>query len=537
MRFLSIRWRIVLSYVLLTALTVSVIGAVALALVQRNLDAQEREFLTANAQVVAKQAANLMRPLNQSSLQGLVDTSAFLGSSQVRIKDTTGAVLADSGSKVADRMLWIASAPGLNAIADRPVVAFGFLTPLEGKSALSEMDARMLRFLFPNARFTVMERQSRAMGDRIGIGKQTSSYSDLIVDSADEDAPASSGELRLVSAPIMVGAQPIGTVELMSNVSYASAALATAGNAFLAAALGATALAVVIGLGVSSSLTAPLQKLAGAAQRMAHGDMAARAPAPHNPPRNEVDQLGLEFNDMADELETSFHQLSAERDALRNFITDASHELRTPITALRMSNELLQGPAGENSAERAEFLAQNEAQLARLQWITTNLLDLSRFDAGLMTLDKAPQDVSDLLHSAASGFALRAQKAGVRLDVAEPDQPIRLNCDRARMEMALTNLIDNALKFTPAGGSIILRAERGEKAIQLSVCDTGKGIPEKDLPHVFERFYRAQNASAPGSGLGLAIVKSIAQAHGGSVSAKSEIGKGSCFVVELPLVA
>ncbi|MFZ1795009.1 MAG: HAMP domain-containing sensor histidine kinase, partial [Anaerolineae bacterium] len=224
-------------------------------------------------------------------------------------------------------------------------------------------------------------------------------------------------------------------------------------------------------------------------------------------------------------------------DALRNFITDASHELRTPITALRMSNELLQGPAGENSAERAEFLAQNEAQLARLQWITTNLLDLSRFDAGLMTLDKAPQDVSDLLHSAASGFALRAQKAGVRLDVAEPDQPIRLNCDRARMEMALTNLIDNALKFTPAGGSIILRAERGEKAIQLSVCDTGKGIPEKDLPHVFERFYRAQNASAPGSGLGLAIVKSIAQAHGGSVSAKSEIGKGSCFVVELPLVA
>lgn len=536
MRFLSIRWRIVLSYVLLTALTVAVIGSVALALVQRNLAEQEQDFLTANAQVVAKQAANLMHPqLNQYSLQGLVDTSAFLGSSQVRIKDASGAVLADSGPKVADRMLWIASAPGLDSIADRPVVAFGFLTPLEGKSALSGMDARMLRFLFPNARYTVMERQSRAMGSKIDIGEQYASVDDVNLSQSDTAIGQTQGEPVLVSAPIKVGDKAIGAVELMTRASYTSAALASAKNAFAAAALGATALAVVIGLGVSRSLTAPLQKLAGAAQRMAQGDLAARATAPRNPPRNEVDQLGLEFNDMADELQASFQQLSSERDALRNFITDASHELRTPITALRMSNELLQGPAGDDPAERAEFLAQNEAQLARLQWITSNLLDLSRFDAGLMTLDKAPHDVSDMLHSAASGFGLRAHKAGVRLDVAEPDQPIRLNCDRARVEMALSNLIDNALKFTPAGGSITLSAAQTGPAARLMVRDTGKGISAGDLPHVFERFYRAQNASAPGSGLGLAIVKSIAQAHGGAATAHSEPGQGSLFVIELPL--
>jgi signal transduction histidine kinase len=391
----------------------------------------------------------------------------------------------------------------------------------------------MLRFLFPNARYTVMERQPRAMGNKIDIGEQAKSVNDLRLTQDDAAASQPQGEPVLVSAPIKVGDKSIGAVELMTRASYTSAALASAKNAFAAAALGATALAVVIGLGVSRSLTAPLQKLAGAAQRMAQGDLSSRATSAHNPPRNEVDQLGLEFNDMAGKLEASFQQLSAERDALRNFITDASHELRTPITALRMANELLQGAAGSDPAERAEFLAQNEAQLARLQWLTANLLDLSRFDAGLTTLDKAPQDAEDLMRAAASGFALRAQKAGVRLDVLEPGQPIRLNCDRARMEMS--NLIDNALKFTSAGGSITLSAERGEKAIRLCARDTGKGISDKDLPHVFERFYRAQNVNAPGSGLGLAIVKSIAQAHGGAVFATSQLGAGSLFVMELPV--
>jgi signal transduction histidine kinase len=236
---------------------------------------------------------------------------------------------------------------------------------------------------------------------------------------------------------------------------------------------------------------------------------------------------------MAGRLEASFSDLAAERDALRRFIADASHELRTPITALRSFNELLQGPAAGDPAAQAEFLAESRVQLDRLEWVTRNLLDLSRLDAGLIELDHALHDAGELIEAAACGFWAMAREKAIDLTVRPPACPVAVRCDRARMELAVSNLLDNALKFTPAGGRVEIGADGRDDVVRLWVRDSGPGIEPEDLPRIFERFYRGQG-DGQGSGLGLAIVQSIVQAHGGQIWVEGEPGAGSLFSIHLP---
>ena len=238
---------------------------------------------------------------------------------------------------------------------------------------------------------------------------------------------------------------------------------------------------------------------------------------------------------MADRLETSFIELATERDALRRFVADASHELRTPITALKTFNELLQGPAANEPSTRAEFLDESQIQLNRLEHITHNLLDLSRLEAGLVNLDLADHPIEELIQTATASFRNLASEKGVSLSIQEPIPQVQLRCDRARIESALCNLLDNAIKFTPRGGNVEIGAERRGESVRLWVADDGPGISPDDAPHIFERFYRGHAGPAEGSGLGLAIVQSVVQAHGGHVTVESQLDEGSQFVIELPL--
>jgi signal transduction histidine kinase len=304
-------------------------------------------------------------------------------------------------------------------------------------------------------------------------------------------------------------------------------------SAILGAGILALAASLVFGIIAARRITRPIARLRRVAGGLAQGRLDERAE-----PSGviEVDELGQQFNVMADRLAGTLRMLEADRDRLREFVADVSHELRTPIAALKMYTEL-QRDGDVDEPTRREFLERSGEQIGRLEWLSTNLLDLSRIDAGIFPLDMRTGDLRDPVQAVVQALSEVAVARGVSLDSAVPVEPVELRFDRERLVQLLTNLIGNALKFTPSGGAVAVELIEGEGEDVIEVRDTGPGIPPDELPHIFERFYRGTNtgdARASGSGLGLAIVRSIVQMHGGSIDVASVVGEGSVFRIHLP---
>jgi two-component system phosphate regulon sensor histidine kinase PhoR len=223
----------------------------------------------------------------------------------------------------------------------------------------------------------------------------------------------------------------------------------------------------------------------------------------------------------------------------RDFAANVSHELKTPIASLKALVETLEDGAMDDPPAAREFLGRMHVEVDGLAQLVQELLDLARIESGRTRMLFERHDVSGLLGSA-DRLRPQADRAGVVLEVRpDPDLP-PVRADAARVESALINLVHNAIKFTPPGGRIVVRAGRveaeGQPYVRVSVEDTGVGIPETDLPRLFERFYKADKSRASsGTGLGLAIVKHIVQAHGGQVGAESAVGQGSTFWFTLAL--
>jgi len=531
--FRTIRWRLVLSYVLLTLLTVGLVGVLTLSLVKQFVEQRVIEDLTANAESVAHQAAPLMWSADRiSALHELARTAAFLGGVRVRILDDRQQVLADSGSPTGvDQVMWVTPPEelGLDAVERSWIMLLPHSRRMEMQFP---QDFPFLEGLPRDVQLTIISRIEGVWGNRFQFEEQGLSFSlphtegDLLHDPApSEHEPARSGQV--ISVSIADGGDALGYVELSSGPDFGAEALRTTQRAFTFAAGGAMLLAIVVGLLVSHGLTAGLTAAAG---RMSD-DLSTRAPVRG---KDEIGQLARQFNHMAERLEASFAALTADRDALRRFIADASHELRTPITALKNFNELLQGPAVDDPAARAEFLAESAAQVERLEWITKNLLDLSRLDAGLIALELEQHDVGELIQVTAGVFKALAQEKEITLAITPPPASLSLLCDRGRIELALSNLLGNALKFTPRQGQVEIGAEQVDQSVRFWVQDNGPGIDPAEQPHIFERFYRGKANHSEGSGLGLAIVKSVVQAHGGTVWVENALEAGSRFVMELP---
>jgi len=293
---------------------------------------------------------------------------------------------------------------------------------------------------------------------------------------------------------------------------------------------------LLVGIPAARRFTSPLARLRRASSRLAQGQLDERAPRSDIV---EIDDLARQFNVMADRLSESLRLLEADRDRLREFVADVSHELRTPIAALRAFTDL-QRDGQVDDATRREFLDRSSEQISRLEWMSTNLLDLSRIDAGIFPLDVREGDMRDPIRSVVEAHAELAEQRGVSLVSEVPPGPVMLRFDRERVVQLLTNLVGNGLKFTPRGGEVRVTLTDAPEGAMLEVRDSGPGILAAELPHVFERFFRGTNvgdARASGSGLGLAIARSIVEMHGGQIEVASAPGQGSAFTVRLPRLA
>ncbi len=232
-----------------------------------------------------------------------------------------------------------------------------------------------------------------------------------------------------------------------------------------------------------------------------------------------------------------FHDLTEVRrlDSMRrDFISNVSHELRTPLAGIRAAAETLQEGALDDRPAAQEFLGHIQRETDRMTQLVEELLELSRIESGAAPFAVEPVDASLLVHDTVRRFAQQAERAGIALKSDAPAGPLLLVGDGERLERALGNLVANAIKFTPAGGEIMLRAAGEDGEVRLSVADTGVGIEPEQQVRVFERFYKADRGRGGGTGLGLAIVKHIVRAHGGEVSLESRPGRGSTFTIRLP---
>jgi len=335
--------------------------------------------------------------------------------------------------------------------------------------------------------------------------------------------------------PGLSGDQPGARLTITIREPYTSreATLAQIRSAIVGAGLLALTAAVIFGAVAARRVTAPIHRLRNVAGRVAQGHLDERATASGV---LEVDELAAQFNVMADRLSGTLRMLEADRDRLREFVADVSHELRTPIAALRMYTEL-QRDGEVDEATRAEFLERSTEQIGRLEWMSTNLLDLSRIDAGIFPLDMRDGDLRDPIQVVVQAMEEVAVARGIGLQSFVPGEPVELRFDRERIVQLLTNLIGNALKFTPRGGGVSVHLSIGPQEATIEVRDSGPGIPPDELPRIFDRFYRGTNtgeARASGSGLGLAIVRSIVDMHDGEIDVTSVVGEGTVFRITLP---
>jgi signal transduction histidine kinase len=338
------------------------------------------------------------------------------------------------------------------------------------------------------------------------------------------------GDFAYVAQPVP-GRRPAGIagVVLARPVGLAATVWRPVIGRVLLAGAVAVLVAVAASLWIARRLAGPLRRMAAATHSVAAGDLAHRVPVEGD---GEVADLAQQFNNMA-------VALAEARRREHEFLANVSHELRTPLTAIRGYAEALADGTASDDGARAEAVRVIGDEAARLELLLADVMDLARLGAREFRLEPRSVALDGTLTEAVAAHAGRADEGGVNLvNAGEPG--LTLVTDPLRVRQIVSNLVDNALRVTPAGGTVRVAGHRSAAEVVVEVADTGPGIAAADLPHVFERSYlwgKSQKVLPVGTGLGLAIVRELAVALGGRIEVHSESGKGTTFALHLPSLA
>lgn len=557
MNLKSIRWKLPLTYAGIALITALVLGGTLLVIVRRYYQDQELNYLRKNATAISSAVEPFFNKDQSASvpddLKSHLALLAFLSQTKIRMLDPQGNEMGTFSFMSEWDPKAVLSAISLPSPSDSAAAALASqLDNLKASGALSGTatspasgsDGGMLGIQIYQPAEGVVPDVAAGKSVTIKIVPLTNPATPNLTSpkallsripaegtmfgfdlQGDPSAPVARSDQVYRQNITSTDGAILGSVELSDGPTVGMDIVQKVASGWLIASLVGILIAVLAGWWISRRINAPILVLTDSTRRMAAGDLSARAAIQG---RDEFGVLANSFNTMAGRVEETVA-------SLRRFVGDAAHELQTPLTALRTNLELASGEDGP--ASQVAYLEGAQRQVERLNHLVRDLLDLSRLETGVASSQSAPLDLVAFARQASEPYAAQAEQSKIELVVQVPIGPVTVTADETQLQHALGNLLDNALKFTPAGGVVTLSiGVEGEWAC-LRVADTGIGIPPDDLPGLFERFHRGRNAASyPGSGLGLAIVKAIAQSHGGRVSAENTSG-GACFTLCFPVIS
>jgi two-component system phosphate regulon sensor histidine kinase PhoR len=478
---LPLQWKVLLGYLVVAGVGMGTAGWLALDALERSDMDQLRVRLTAQARMAARLFAGPLataRP-DSSAIDALADQSGDDIHARVTVINPEGVVLGDSH---------------------------------ESGESLRRMDNHLTRQEVREALATGLGMSAR-LSDTVGI--------------------------RMLNLALPVRApqadnRVLGVIRLSLPLTEIEARHRDL-RRMLAASLGAAFLfSLALSYAIARGVTRPLADIVAAAQRIARGEFHQKIRVTST---SEVARLAEILNQMAASLEENIQHLHRLEQVRKDFVANVSHELRTPLTAIRGYVEALQDGGKDQPEQLDRFLDIIRAHADRLNLIMTDLLLLSKIESGQIPLKQEPVALASLIDRTVGLLRhLIEQKKHTVVATIPRDLPPILG-DEERLGQVFSNLLDNAVKYTPENGTITVSASAGKTFVEVGITDTGIGIPPQDLPRIFERFYRVDKARSRelgGTGLGLAIVKHLVEGHGGAVSVESSPGKGTTFCVKLP---
>jgi two-component system sensor histidine kinase BaeS len=353
------------------------------------------------------------------------------------------------------------------------------------------------------------------------------------------DGTAFSGQY--VAVPVydngrIIGAMLLAEPQLYPQGFSPNEFLVSVNQAILITSLGVALVVFFFSLMLAHKLTRPLTALTAAAEQMKRGKYSERVTPPAN--EDELGRLAQTFNAMADTIEADITELHRQEQVRRDLIANIAHDLITPLTTIQGLSEALADDVIHEPKARQETAQLIGREVQRLRRLVGDMQQMSSLESEHFRLDLAPLDVHELVDEMLAVIGPECEQAGISLhNEIAPTTPLVL-ADGDRITQVLLNLLDNARRHTPEGGALTVGARVEGENLAIWVSDTGAGIDPADLPHIFDRFYRADRArsgSTGGSGLGLSIVKAIITAHGGTIHAESTPGEGTCILFTLPL--